>query len=131
MFAWWIVNLLTIGGASNFVTFIDDHSRKVWTFVLKFKESFVFSSIFMQVLTEKNEWNWTVLKHIMAENILRSIWRVLQITQNQAWKVGSKDVSTLMKESSVPFLCKIIAKNLINDSPSHSIPLDGDVLNIV
>lgn len=43
----------SIDGASYFVTFIDDHSRKVQTFVMKSKGQV--PCIFMQVIKEKNE----------------------------------------------------------------------------
>lgn len=32
------MNARTLGGALDFVTFIDDHSRKVWAFALKSKD---------------------------------------------------------------------------------------------
>lgn len=33
-----VYSIKTLGGALYFVTFIDDHSRKVWAFALKFKD---------------------------------------------------------------------------------------------
>jgi hypothetical protein len=32
------MNTKTLGGALYYVTFIDDHSRKVWVFALKTKD---------------------------------------------------------------------------------------------
>jgi hypothetical protein len=45
----------SIGGALNFVIFIDNHSRKVWTFVLKSKDYVlcVFKHLHASVLREK------------------------------------------------------------------------------
>ena len=32
------IDVISLGGAEYYVTFIDDHSRKVWDFVLKTKD---------------------------------------------------------------------------------------------
>ncbi|CAL8136601.1 unnamed protein product [Prunus armeniaca] len=44
----------TLGGARYFVTFIDDHSRKVWAYALRTKiKCMKFSSSFMSALNKR------------------------------------------------------------------------------
>ncbi|CAL1383495.1 unnamed protein product [Linum trigynum] len=56
----------TLGGASYYVTFIDDHSRKVWTYALKTKDQVL--DVFKQFHAEVERETGLKLKCVRADN---------------------------------------------------------------
>ena len=56
----------TLGGASYYVTFIDDHSRKVWTYALKTKDQVL--DVFKQFHVEVERETGLKLKCVRADN---------------------------------------------------------------
>lgn len=64
------VNIKSLGGASYFVTFIDDASRKVWAYPMKNKSEVfgIFQKFHVVVERETNKL-LKCLEQIMVENI--------------------------------------------------------------
>ena len=61
----------SLSGTQYFVTFIDDHSRKVWAFILKCKDQVLNTlRLSMFKLNVKLEGSSSVSKQIMVENTL-------------------------------------------------------------
>ncbi|GKD62717.1 putative RNA-directed DNA polymerase, partial [Tanacetum coccineum] len=56
----------TLGGCSYFVTFIDDHSRKVWVYTLKTKDQVL--DVFKQFHALVERQTWKKLKCIRSDN---------------------------------------------------------------
>ena len=56
----------TVGSALYFVTFIDDHSRKVWGFALKTKDQVLDAFKELHVRIERE--TWRKLKVVRADN---------------------------------------------------------------
>ncbi|CAJ2642124.1 unnamed protein product [Trifolium pratense] len=96
----------SLGGALYFVTFIDDHSRKVWAFVLKSKDQVL--GAFKQFHASVERETGRKLKCIRADNGGEYRGPFEEYCKEHAMKT---------------------AVDLINLSPS--IPLDGDVPNRV
>ncbi|KAI5315216.1 hypothetical protein L3X38_044392 [Prunus dulcis] len=78
----------TLGGARYFVTFIDNHSRKVWAYALRTKNQvYEFSSSFMLALNERLVEASNVFAPITKENIWGHLETTVEVTES-----GMKDL---------------------------------------